>query len=85
MSYLVIAGEGRGVLERDQVTAADIFGVKDKPNEEQIKMLRELSPLGAVTKDTAPTLIIHGDSDRAIPYEQSEQFVAALAEHIRGR
>ena len=43
-------------------------------------MLRELSPLRAVTKDTAPTLIIHGDADLAVPYEQSERFVAKLAE-----
>jgi acetyl esterase/lipase len=79
-SDLVNYGEGRSVVERDPVKAAGMFGVQDKPKEEQIKMLRELSPLGAVTKDTAPTLIIHGDADLAVPYEQSERFVAKLAE-----
>jgi acetyl esterase/lipase len=80
-SDLVNYGDGRSVLERDPVKAAGTFGVQDKPKEEQIKLLRELSPLGAVTKDTAPTLIIHGDADQAVPYEQSERFVAKLAEN----
>jgi acetyl esterase/lipase len=79
-SDLVNYGEGRSVLDRDPVNAARMFGVQDKPKEEQIQMLRELSPLGAVAKDTAPTLIIHGDADVAVPYEQSERFVATLAE-----
>ena len=79
-SDLVNYGQGRSVLERDPVKAAGMFGVQDKPKEEQIKLLRELSPLAAVTKDTAPTLIIHGDADLAVPYEQSERFVAKLAE-----
>ena len=80
-SDLVNYGEGRSVVERDPIKAAGMFGVQDKPKEEQIKMLRELSPLGAVTKDTAPTLIIHGDADLAVPYEQSERFIAKLAEN----
>ena len=79
-SDLVNYGAGRSVVERDPVKAAAMFGVQDKPKEEQIKILRELSPLAAVTKDTAPTLIIHGDADQAVPYEQSERFVAKLAE-----
>ena len=80
-SDLVNYGGGRSVLERDPVKAAGMFGVLDKPKEEQIKVLRELSPLWAVTRDTPPTLIIHGDSDQAVPYEQSERFVAKLAEN----
>jgi acetyl esterase/lipase len=79
-SDLVNYGAGRSVVERDPVKAAAMFGVQDKSKAEQIKELRELSPLGAVTKDTAPTLIIHGDADLAVPYEQSERFVASLAE-----
>jgi acetyl esterase/lipase len=73
---------GRSIVEYNSVKPAwDAFGVRAKPKEEQIKLLRELSPLGAVTKDTPPTLIIHGDSDLAVPYEQSERFVAKLAEN----
>ena len=73
---------GRSIVEFDPVKpGGQAFGVQEKPKEEQIKVLRELSPLGAVTKDTPPTLIIHGDSDLAVPYEQSERFVAKLAEN----
>jgi dipeptidyl aminopeptidase/acylaminoacyl peptidase len=79
-SDLVNYGGGRSVLERDPVKAAGMFGVLDKPKEEQIKVLRELSPVTAVSKDTSPTLIIHGDADLEVPYEQSERFVAKLAE-----
>lgn len=57
------------------------FGVQEMPKEEQIKVLQEMSPLGAVTKDTPPTLIIHGDADQAVPYEQSERFMKKLTEN----
>ncbi len=73
---------GRSIVEYHSVKpTSDAFGVREKPKEEQIKLLRELSPLGAVTKETPPTLIIHGDSDLAVPYEQSERFIAKLAEN----
>jgi acetyl esterase/lipase len=57
------------------------FGVQGKPRDEQLKVLRELSPLAAVSRDTPPPLIIHGDSDPKVPHEQSERFMAKLAEH----
>ena len=80
-SDLVNYGRGRSVRGvRSGQVRLDVFGVQEKPKDEQIKVLRELSPLGAVTKETPPTLIIHGDSDLAVPYEQSERFVAKLAE-----
>jgi acetyl esterase/lipase len=78
---LVNYSEGRSVVERDPVNAAGMFGVQELAKEEQIKALQELSPLWAVTRDTPPTLIIHGDSDQAVPYEQSERFMAKLAEN----
>lgn len=80
-SDLVNYGEGRSVVERDPVKAAVMFGVQGKPEAEQIKILRELSPVEAVTKDTPPTLIIHGDSDQSVPHEQSERFISKLAEN----
>jgi dipeptidyl aminopeptidase/acylaminoacyl peptidase len=57
------------------------FGVLDQPRDEQVRILRDLSPINAITKDTPPTLIIHGDADQKVPHEQSERFVAKLAEH----
>jgi dipeptidyl aminopeptidase/acylaminoacyl peptidase len=72
---------GRSVLEYAPVWFAwHVFGLEGKPREEQIKALRELSPLAFITKQTPPTLIIHGDADPLVPYEQSERFVAKLAD-----
>jgi acetyl esterase/lipase len=82
-SDLVNYGQvGRSIVEYDPVKFVwHAFGVQEKPKEEQMKVLRELSPLAAVSRDTSPTLIIHGDSDPLVPYEQSERFVATLAQH----
>lgn len=54
------------------------FGVQDLPRSEQVRFLRELSPINSVTKDMPPTLIIHGDADPLVPHEQSERFAAKL-------
>src|SRR5262249_13824598 len=35
-------------------------------------MARSISPIYHVTKDSAPTLIIHGDKDNLVPFQQSE-------------
>ena len=80
-SDLVNYGGGRSVVERDQIKSAAMFGVQDKSAVEQITMLREMSPVTSVSKDTPPILIIHGDADEAVPYEQTERFVAKLAEN----
>jgi acetyl esterase/lipase len=38
-------------------------------------------PLKNVTKDYPPTLLIHGDKDTDVPYEQSELMAAELEKH----
>lgn len=71
---------GRCILEYEPVKFAwPIFGLDGKSRDEQIKALRELSPIDFITKQTPPTLIIHGDADPLAPIEQSERFVAKLA------
>ena len=73
---------GRSILEYEPAKFAwHVFGLEGKAREEQIKALRELSPLAFITKQTPPTLIIHGDADPLVPYEQSERFDAKLAEN----
>lgn len=37
-----------------------------------------VSPLLAVTKDDAPTLLVHGDKDELVPISHSERFVKAM-------
>jgi acetyl esterase/lipase len=73
---------GRTILEYEPAKFAwHVFGLEGKAREEQTKALRELSPINFISKQTPPTLIIHGDADPLVPYEQSERFDAKLAEH----
>jgi acetyl esterase/lipase len=36
---------------------------------------KQISPVNHVTKDDAPTLIIHGDADKLVPIQQAQRFV----------
>ncbi|MFD2936008.1 prolyl oligopeptidase family serine peptidase [Spirosoma flavum] len=54
------------------------FGVMGKPREEQVNVMRRLSPYYAVSKNTPPVLILHGTQDPLVPLEQSERFIARL-------
>jgi acetyl esterase/lipase len=36
------------------------------------------SPINYVSKDDSPTLLVHGDADRTVPFNQSEMMEAAL-------
>jgi acetyl esterase/lipase len=73
---------GRSVLEFEPARSVwHAFGLEGKARDEQIKALRELSPFASVSAQTPPTLIVHGDADLSVPYEQSERFVARLADN----
>lgn len=43
--------------------------------------IRDMSPLWHVSDATPPTLIIHGDSDRVVPYRESIWLVDSLLHH----
>jgi acetyl esterase/lipase len=43
-------------------------------------ILRQISPIYHVSKDSAPTLIIHGDADKPVPIEQAKSLIARLKE-----
>lgn len=42
------------------------------------EILRQISPITHVTRDSPPTFIIHGDMDLVVPLQQSEVLVARL-------
>ncbi len=44
------------------------------------EILRQVSPITHVTKESPPTFIIHGDKDLVVPLQQSEALVAKLQE-----
>jgi dipeptidyl aminopeptidase/acylaminoacyl peptidase len=57
---------------------ARFFPVTDKDKLREIT--KKISPLYHVTKDSAPTLLIHGDEDKLVPLQQSEVMLAKLKE-----
>ena len=42
------------------------------------EIVKSISPAWRVTKDSAPTLIAHGDVDKLVPIQQAEVFLAKL-------
>jgi acetyl esterase/lipase len=52
--------------------------ITDKDEIRTIK--RKISPIYHVTKESAPTLIIHGDKDELVPIQQSELIMAKFKE-----
>ncbi len=44
------------------------------------ELLRDISPINHVSREDAPTLIIHGDKDRLVPLQQSQSMIAKLKE-----
>jgi acetyl esterase/lipase len=49
---------------------------KDRVNE----ILKQTSPVYRITKESAPTLIVHGDKDVLVPIQQAEVFIDKLKE-----
>jgi acetyl esterase/lipase len=48
--------------------------------DEVIRMLREYSPVTHVTAGDPPTVLIHGDQDKAVPLQQSRRLIERLNE-----
>jgi dipeptidyl aminopeptidase/acylaminoacyl peptidase len=61
----------------DQKTGARTL-VTDR--ETVLRMLREFSPVTHATADDPPTILIHGDADKAVPLQQSRRLIDRLHE-----
>jgi acetyl esterase/lipase len=61
----------------DQKTGARTL-VTDREN--VLRMLRELSPVTHVTAGDPPTILVHGDADKAVPLQQSRRLIDRLNE-----
>jgi acetyl esterase/lipase len=48
--------------------------------EKVLRRLRELSPVTHVTADDPPTILVHGDADKAVPLQQSRRLIDRLHE-----
>ena len=59
-------------------------GLLNRPQEltpESLGMLKALSPINYIRPGLPPFLLIHGDADQSVPYEQSLAFQAKLRAH----
>lgn len=54
------------------------FGMGTDKNSLEYKQYVEASPITYVTADDPPFLLLHGDADKVVPFNQSEVFEAAL-------
>lgn len=73
---------GRSFVEYDPVKVFwHCFAVDGQSRDEQVKVLRSLSPIAAISETSAPTFIITGDNDVLVPHEQSVRFIEKLKEH----
>lgn len=62
---------------KPSATFSDYFGVTEV-NETTRKFLIEASPITYVRRGLPPFLLLHGDKDETVPYEQSVNFFAKL-------
>jgi alpha-L-fucosidase 2 len=67
--------------------SASLQGLLNRPKEltpESLGLLRELSPINHVRPGLPPFLLIHGDADKSVPFQQSLDFQAKLqANNVR--
>lgn len=70
--------DGVGRQSMAQLRAA--FGPRADTEAGRQALGREISPIYYVTSHLPPTLIIHGDTDKVVPLQQSESFVQRARE-----
>jgi dipeptidyl aminopeptidase/acylaminoacyl peptidase len=56
----------------------DVMGEDDRFHPEERRLAFESSPMADVKNWRSPVLLIHGDDDRNVPFQQSVDIAAAL-------
>ena len=51
------------------------------PNSQEAKRYVDASPITHISNEDPPMLLIHGDEDQVVPYEQSVSFLSKLGEY----
>lgn len=62
-------------------THLPIWRGPDAPNQKEMSLFKEASPISYVTADDSPFLIVHGNKDKVVPFSQSEVLLAKLMEN----
>ena len=57
------------------------FGLKTGTADERKALGKKISPINFISTTTAPTLIMHGDADKLVPFQQAESFIKKCEEH----
>ena len=78
VSWVARQEGGFGAVASFIGTWVDPQMLKNEPAAEEIKLLREASPVSHVSADDPPILLIHGDKDGTVPINQSEILAAEL-------
>ncbi len=70
-------------LAKDKYGQGDVFvaaceNFVGKKHADAPQLFVEASPMHRITKDACPFLVVHGDADLMVPYEQSVRFVEKL-------
>jgi len=55
-----------------------LFGRPKEVTAQSLALIREFSPINHVRPGLPPFLLIHGDADHSVPYQQSLNFQAKL-------
>ncbi|MCA0901110.1 prolyl oligopeptidase family serine peptidase [Microbulbifer agarilyticus] len=77
---LSFAGSPEGARHVVASFLGAVYWQKMRPDSAEGKLYREASPVGHVTVDDAPVLLVHGTKDNVVPYGQSEAMYRALQE-----
>jgi len=70
--------------KRENILGSAQRGLLNRPQEltpESLGMLKALSPINYIRPGLSPFLLVHGDADQSVPYEQSLEFQEKLKEN----
>jgi acetyl esterase/lipase len=56
------------------------FGLHGDTAEERRELGKKISPIRFISAATPPTLLMHGDADKLVPFQQAESFIQKCAE-----
>src|SRR5262249_6600037 len=70
----------RAAVDFRQLDSRERVFERDTDEKKIRELVGSVSPITHITADDAPTLIIHGDVDKLVPLQQSEEMVAKLKE-----
>jgi acetyl esterase/lipase len=73
LNYGKPGADGTGVNILENFKAA--FGPESDSVEGRQRLGREISPIHYITSNMPPTLILHGNADTLVPFQQAETFV----------